>query len=244
MSGHRNRSSGMGRILRGSTPRSPCGEAARSWPIAAGSWTPSSRRAAVLAAGLLVLPFAASAQLPGRDPDWPCEQRLNPELAAAQMWRGPSPAGLPQGSTLAPALGALPDQLADPDQALDAVRDRVRTALQAVPAAQRPTQLTLLFEASLQRLNAERGRMIEGLRRFTRRQRDLSGRIIAETRQATGLEQDAAAGAKVADLRDAQAWDRRIYEERQRSVRALCDQPGQLERRAYALAQGLVGLLP
>ena len=204
----------------------------------------SCGRAAVIAAvGFLLIPTVALAQTPGRDPDWPCEQRLVPELAAAQMWRGPAPGSLPAGSRLAPALAALPEQLADPELAIDAVRDRVRSALDAVPAAERPAQLTLLFQATLESLNDKRGRMIEGLRRFTRRQRDLARRITTETRKATGLEQDPQAASQVADLRDAQAWDRRIYEERQKSTRALCDQPGLLERRAYAVAQGLAGLL-
>ena len=120
----------------------------------------------------------------------------------------------------------------------------MRSALATVPAAERPTQLTLLFQATLNSLNEKRGRMIAGLRRFTRRQRELARRITAETRQATALEQDQQAASQVADLRDAQAWDRRIYEERQKTTRALCDQPGVLERRAYAVAQSLTGLLP
>jgi hypothetical protein len=42
-----------------------------------------------LVAGFLAALNAHSAPPPAQDPDWPCQQRLVPHLAAAAYWNGP-----------------------------------------------------------------------------------------------------------------------------------------------------------
>lgn len=196
--------------------------------------------AAGMAAALVVAATGARAQAPEADPDWPCVQRLVPNVAVGQMWQGPPPAE----SELGPALSPLAATLTDRSVPVADVKSRVGAALGSVPAAERPAQLTLLFTTALDNLNTERGRLIEGIRRYARGQRAMAQKITAETARIEDLSGDPAADAEVAELRGAQGWNRRVYDDRQRSLRTLCDQPVALEQRAFAVARELSGLLP
>jgi hypothetical protein len=81
--------------------------------------------------------------------------------------------------------------------------------------------------------------MIGGIQRYARGQHALADRIVAETREVETLEQAAAPAdaARLDGLRSAAAWDTRVFTDRQRSLRLVCDQPLQLEQHAFALAR-------
>ena len=70
----------------GTTGRSPAGDVQRQVaPDAPGNVT----RTMLLAAARRAAARAAGAAATGADPDWPCVQRLVPEIAAAMIWTGP-----------------------------------------------------------------------------------------------------------------------------------------------------------
>ena len=96
-----------------------------------------------------------------------------------------------------------------------------------------------LFALSLDWLNDEReldDRRHPALRQG---QRALADRIVAETREVETLEQAAAPPTPPASTACARprAWDTRVFTDRQRSLRLVCDQPVLLEQRAFALAR-------
>lgn len=188
-----------------------------------------------VACGVAALLAAGTARAQGTDPDWPCVQRLVPALAAGQMWQGETPATA--DDSLAPLAGAL----ADPSRPLDALAPEVKGELDAAAPEARQAQAGRLFGAVLERVNAARGREIEGIKRFARSQRGLAERITARARELGPVTVDPALPAELDPDQAALAWDRRLFEERQRSVRTLCDQPVQLEQRAYAVARLLSG---
>ena len=168
--------------------------------------------------------------------DWPCIQRKVDELTAAQMWDGPA---LDTVAKLRddPAVGALAAELAQRRMPLEDAASRIeRFAAEA--ERDRDAKLTALFARVLDRINAERGRLVAGIERYARNQRELAERI-----KGTGLAvaarrvQPSANGAPLPELEERLRWDTRIYDERQAALTYVCESPTLLEQRAFALAR-------
>ena len=182
----------------------------------------------------LLLPLAAAAQ-PAEDPDWPCVQRLVPDLAPGMLWAGPA---LPKDADaweddsrvreLARAVAARRTPLPEAQKQIDAFA-------RGLTPGERGERLGLLFLGALDIINGERSSIIAGLRRFTRRQRELSAAI---TRDEASLRQDPAGDAAGREREaERQAWGLRLFDERERALTYLCEQPVLLERRAFALGR-------
>jgi hypothetical protein len=194
--------------------------------------------AALSAATPALAGMAAGALSRQQDPDWPCVQRLVPELALGQMWNGPPPPeGVfwqsdPQVASLALELAGQPPEESAP-------------AIDAFVAAQVPEQrgprLALLFVAALEVINGERADQIDGIKRYARSQQALARRIAEESAELGNLPpgRDVVPPPELADVKQTRDWDIRVFEDRQRSLKHLCDQPVALEQRAFALARAL-----
>lgn len=198
---------------------------------------PDLRRSALALALLLPLAAGPVRAQPQPDPDWPCVQRLVPELALGQMWRGPEP---PAGHWAAdPEIAPLVPRLADLALPLAEVENLVAAFAAAQPAATRDGRLALLFVGALEMLNGARAGEIERIKRYARGQQALARRIAAESARLTGLPPgpDVVPPPELADVKEARDWDLRVFEDRRRSLTHLCDRPVALEQRAFALAR-------
>jgi hypothetical protein len=195
-----------------------------------------NRPVATAALCLVLLAGHAGAQ---EDPDWPCIQRKVPHLSVAQLWAGPA---LPEG-------GAWRD---DPELArLVAVISARRTDVESVrpmlaeldaAGQDRDQRLLALFAGTFEAIDRERARVIDGIGRFARKQRELAAQIDARDGALREAEAQAAPGDheaadRIEEMRDALAWEVRIYQDRQRSLSFVCESPVILEKRAYAVAQ-------
>jgi hypothetical protein len=175
--------------------------------------------------------------------DWPCVQRLVASLEGGQMWAGPP---LPAADTNpTPEIDALARELADLDLTAEAAAGKVRAFAGGLPENVRAERLTQLFGAALATLNRERAQMIEGIKRYARRQQLLAERIAQENRELDALRQAGGAEpAQLAELQAARTWDTRVHTDRQRQLRLVCEQPVRLEQRAFALARTIQEQLP
>jgi hypothetical protein len=194
-------------------------------------------RAGLVLAGLLLASAASAA--PVADPDWPCRQAKVPEISAATVWTGPT---LPSGTSwredhdvasLAAEAAARRTPL---DQAIAAVERFAATA-----GPQRPQRLALLFSGILEILNADRGSIIAGIGRYARGQRALAQKIERQANELGRLTDagTAAAQSERADVAEMQQWDARIFDERQKALSYVCEQPVLIEQRAFALGRRL-----
>ncbi len=175
--------------------------------------------------------------------DWPCPQRLVPKLEPGQMWSGPPLDSVP--TTPDPAVAALSPKLMDLHAAPETLTAEVRTFSDGLPAERREEALTELFAVTLDRLNADRATLISGIKRYARGQRALAEKVAAETRSLEALRQQPSPDpAQLSDLETARTWDTRIFSDRQHSLRLVCDQPVQVEQRAFALARIIQEQLP
>jgi hypothetical protein len=193
---------------------------------------------ALLLAGLLASP--ALAQPRAADPDWPCVQRLVPRISAAALWSGPAPEGDWRAE---PDVAALVARIAP--RAVEEAEGVAAIAAFAAPldAPARRHTLPLAFAGLLAQANAQRDVLIEQIRRFTRRQRDLAeiARNVAAELRTLPAE---APPERRAELEQRRHFTARAFEESERTLRYACEAPVRLEARLGAYGRALQAALP
>jgi hypothetical protein len=187
----------------------------------------------------LVAAQAQSAPPRTEDPDWPCQQRLVPKLAAAAYWNGP-------------ALEGIGDWHADP-QIADLVRRlaprkvSTREGVSEIAAfaqslsQDRSRRLALAFQGLLEETDHERAVLIDQLKQIGRRQRELATLVEQLGAQLDAIPPGAAgeAAAKRIDLQQRHDFTARNFEEIQRTIRYACETPVELDARLGAWARAL-----
>ena len=192
-----------------------------------------------LVAGFLAALNAHSAPPPAQDPDWPCQQRLVPHLAAAAYWNGPP-------------LESLGDWRADPEIAglvrrVAPRRVSTQEGLSEISAfvrsvtTDRPRRLALAFRGLLEETDRERAGLIEALKEIGRRQRDLADLVARLATELNAIPSDGRdeAAAKRIDLQQRHNFTARNFEEIQRTIRYACEAPVELDARLGAWARAL-----
>ncbi|MEM8843321.1 MAG: hypothetical protein AAGD47_16280 [Pseudomonadota bacterium] len=183
--------------------------------------------------------MAAPAMAAGfNDPDWPCVQRKVVHLSIGQMWTAelpPEDANWRQDAqiaTLAPILAARRTSMERAEELIAAFP----------PGPDRNRQLTELFAGVFDLIEKDRVRLIDGITKYARKQKELSELIDAEqseiaTAHQTIAQDDYDALDRLEEREDKVLWDTRIYHERNKSLTYVCESPVILEKRAFALAR-------
>jgi hypothetical protein len=194
-------------------------------------------RSLLVAASLAAVLSAPAAAAEPADADWPCIQRLVPQLAASQMWAGPPPEGgenpsSPDGEMLAHRLASrsMPDDEAQ--AAIDAFAE-------GLAPGERNAGLAHLFHDVLQQINQERSQIIAGIKRYTRKQQHLAEKIAQDSRKLANLQPGTTPDAPTQELLEERQWDLRVFEDRQRILTHICEQPVLLEQRAFSLSRAM-----
>jgi len=172
-----------------------------------------------------------------RYPDWPCVQAKVPEISLAAVWAGPpldDAAGKWKNdarvSALVSKLGARRTPL---DEAQKAITEFLASA-----AAEKARAGVLLFAGLFDTLNAQRSSVLNGLERVTRKQREAADKIRSDTLALQAL-QDASPPdqAKVDELGNQLVWETRIFEDRRRVIKFVCEVPTAIDQRLFALGR-------
>jgi hypothetical protein len=198
-------------------------------------------RSIALALGVLccaagVRPVATA----GEDPDWPCIQRLVPEIAPAVIWAGP-PLDSVDGHEPSPAIDQLAEELAARRVPLAEAQEHVDAFAKTLDDRQKAEQLTRLFARMLEIINRDRTSIIQGIKKYARGERALAESITEKNERLSELPADQILEREA--LIAERDWDIRIYDDRRNSLTYLCEQPVLLEQRAFALARAIVGNL-
>ena len=199
----------------------------------------SARERGLAAALALLAAAAAGPSTPGADPDWPCVQRFVPRLAAAALWPGPAPEGDWRAEESVAALVRRVSPRPVPEEEGVAAVESFAAPLD--PASRRRL-LPLTFSGVLEETNRQRDALVEQIRRFARRQRELAEgvrRLEAELRATP-----ADAGAARAELEQRHAFAAKSFTDAERTVRYACEAPVRLEGRLGAYARALAAALP
>lgn len=194
---------------------------------------------ATVLAALVAAAEVRSTALQTQDPDWPCQQRLVPHLAAAAYWNGPPLENL--GDWRAdPAVANLVRRLAPRKVSTQEGLSEIAAFAQSA-SEDRPRRLALVFEGLLEETDRERAALIDRLKQIGRRQRDIAALVEQLATQLDTIPPDAAdeAAAKRIDLRQRHDFTVRNFEEVQRTIRYACETPTDLEARLGAWARVL-----
>jgi hypothetical protein len=190
---------------------------------------------------VMIVAFAVSAAHAAdpRYPDWPCVQAKVPELSPAALWAGPplddaakAWANDPNIKDLVPRLAARRVPIEDAQKSI--------ADFMTGSAAERAEKGKLLFAGVFERLNAERGEVMTGIERLARRQKDMADKIresvieLHETQDMPAPEQ-----TKLEELSRQVEWSTRIFEDRRKTVRFVCEVPVLIEQRLGTLARAI-----
>lgn len=194
------------------------------------------RTLAVAALACAVSTAAARAADP-RYPDWPCAQAKVPEISLAAVWAGPALDDAESKWKDDNKISALVSKLAARKTPLDEAEKLVKEFLTG-SAADKTTNAKLLFAGLFDTLNAQRSQIMRGLERVSRKQRDAADKIREETVQLQAL-QDATPrdDAKVEAMSNQLIWETRIFEDRRKVVRFVCEVPTTIDQRLFALGR-------
>lgn len=172
-----------------------------------------------------------------RYPNWPCTQAKVPEISLAAVWAGPAldDAGTKWKNDV--KITALVAKLSARKTPIDEAEKSVKDFL-AASSADKTSNAKLLFAGLFDALNAQRSQVMNGLERVSRKQREAADKIREEAIQLQALQGATPRDeAKVEALGNELIWKTRIFEDRNKVVRFVCEVPTTIDQRLFALGR-------
>ena len=172
-----------------------------------------------------------------RYPDWPCAQAKVPDVSLAAVWAGPPLDDVADKWKNDAKVSALLPRLAARRTPLDDAQKAI-TEFLAGSTAEKIEMGKLLFAGLFDTLNAQRSSVMSGLERVTHKQREAADKIRTDTLALQAL-QDAFPPdqAKIEELGNQLVWETRIFEDRQRVIKFVCEVPTAIDQRLFALGR-------
>lgn len=196
----------------------------------------------VLATAILLSTFALAAASTAaraadpRYPNWPCAQAKVPEISLAAVWAGPALDDVQSKWKDDAKISALVAKLSARKTPLDEAEKSVKEFLAA--SADKTATAKLLFAGLFDTLNAQRSQVMNGLERVSRKQRDAADKIREETIALQALQSATPRDeAKIEALSNELIWKTRIFEDRNKVVRFVCEVPTTIDQRLFALGR-------
>ncbi|KYG24456.1 hypothetical protein SE92_32875 [Bradyrhizobium sp. AT1] len=172
-----------------------------------------------------------------RYPNWPCTQAKVPEISLAAVWAGPALDDAETKWKDDAKITALVAKLSARKTPIDEAEKSVKDFLAASPT-DKTTNAKLLFAGLFDTLNAQRSQVMNGLERVSRKQREAADKIREETIQLQALQGATPRDeAKVEALGNELIWKTRIFEDRNKVVRFVCEVPTTIDQRLFALGR-------
>ena len=172
-----------------------------------------------------------------RYPDWPCAQAKVPEVSVAAVWAGPSLDDVAGKWKDDAKVSALVAKLAARRTPLEEAQKDIAEFLTG-SAEEKTMKGKLLFSGLFDTLNAQRTAVMNGLERVMRKQRDAVEKIKADTVALQEMQSAASPDqAKLDELGNQLNWETRIFEDRRRVVKFVCEVPTAIDQRLFALGR-------
>ena len=174
-----------------------------------------------------------------RYPDWPCAQAKVPEISLAAVWAGPPLDDVQDKWKNDAKVNALVSKLAARRIPIEEAQKDITEFLTG-STAEKTTTGKLLFAGLFDTLNAQRSQVMNGLERVMRKQREAADKIRSDTIALQAL-QDATPPdqPKVDELGNQLTWETRIFEDRRRVVKFVCEVPTAIDQRLFALGRAI-----
>jgi len=160
-----------------------------------------------------------------------------PELSVAAMWAGPPIDDVGRTWEDDAKVRDLVARLAARRLPLEEAQ-RSAAEFLAGSGDAKQAKAKLLFAGLFDTLNRLRSEVINGIERYTRRQREFAGQVRGKTLKLREMQDAPNADQKqVEELAEQVEWDTRIFEERRRTITYVCEVPVLIEQRLFALSR-------
>jgi hypothetical protein len=201
-------------------------------------------RYAILATALACTAGPTSAASRNADAGWPCPQRLVPKLSAGLFWSGPDGAATEEWRR-EPDVVALVEKISPRKVAAEQGKEAIGVFAQGL-GDEKSRRLTLAFAGLLDETNRQRAELIERIRAFAQRQRELADIAARAGEELSKIPANAEgeAAARRQDLEQRRQYVSMAFQESQRTLRYACEAPVQLESRLGEYARALQAALP
>jgi hypothetical protein len=173
-----------------------------------------------------------------RYPDWPCAQAKVPEISVAAVWAGPSLDDVQDKWKDDARISALVAKLAARRTPLKEAEKDIKDFLAG--SSNKVTSGKLLFSGLFDTLNAQRSAVMMGIERVTRKQREAAEKIRSDTIDLQGLQGASPPDqSKIDEMSNQLLWETRIFEDRRRVVKYVCEVPTEIDQRLFALGRAI-----
>jgi hypothetical protein len=184
----------------------------------------------------LAVVAAAAAESGGT---WPCVQRKVPQISLTSVWTidppGEAAARLKSDERVADLAERLAARRLPLPEAIKLVESYASTLTE-----NRREHLEGLFLALFDKLNSERGSVMDGIERYGRKQLQFAEKLRGEQETLAAKRADPGADAsEIQDLTEELTWNTRIFEDRRKSLTYVCEVPVIIEQRLFALAKAI-----
>jgi chromosome segregation ATPase len=158
-----------------------------------------------------------------------------PGIAIASVWNGPS-IDIDDGAKPIDAKQAeLVSRLAARRTPIEDARKLIADYVVGT-SAEKQEKAKTLFAALYSTLNAQRDEVMNGIERFSRKQKTAADDIREEAQKLRQMQDKPNADqAQTEDLASRLAWQTRIFEDRRKSTSYVCDVPVLIEKRLFDL---------
>jgi len=159
-----------------------------------------------------------------------------PEISLAAVWAGPPLDDVADKWKEDVKISALVTKLAARRTPIEEAQKAITEHLAA--SSDKTTAGKLLFAGLFDSLNAQRASVMNGLERVMRKQREAAEKIRDDTLALQAL-QDASPPdqPKIDELGNQLVWETRIFEDRRRVVKFVCEVPTAVDQRLFALGR-------
>jgi len=184
------------------------------------------------------LPQSASALDP-RYPDWPCQQLKVPGIAIASVWSGPAISDADKAQSIDSKEEDLVSRLAARRTPMDEAKKLIAEFVVGT-RQEKEQKAKSLFVALYSKLDAQRDEVMNGIERFSRKEKEAAADIREETQKMRDLQDKPNPDQAAMDQLASQlAWQTRIFEDRRKSTSYVCDVPVLIEKRLFDLAAAI-----
>jgi hypothetical protein len=157
------------------------------------------------------------------------------------VWTGPPIEAADKEKPLDPKEAELVARLTARRTAIDDARKLIADFVVGT-REEKQEKAKRLFAALYATLNAQRNDVMNGIERFSRKQKAMADQIREQTRKIRELQDASSADpAKSDELASQLLWQTRIFEDRRKSTSYVCDVPVLIEKRLFELASAIQG---
>ena len=173
------------------------------------------------------------------DQNWPCAQPKVPQMSIAAIWDGPPIADVGTAWEDNSALKDLVVRLAARRTSLDEAQKAIAGYITGV-AAEKQDKAKKLIAGLFDTLNQQRAEVIRGIERVDQKQKDLADKIRSDVATLRELQDKSDQDqSKINALASEVEWSTRIFEERRKTIRYVCEVPTIIDQRTFALARAI-----